>query len=241
MAFTVRQVIDGALRLIGVAAPGEPMTAEDQQTALDALNMLLSSWSAERLAVPVIRMRSFTLTPGVGSYTIGQHDGQAPQTGAFDAPRPLRVVQAFTRASGVDEPLRIISQHEYNDLGLKSVDGEPSALYYDAGFPLGTIYLNPRPQSARELHIAAWEPMGAVDNAADDLSLPAEYAHALKFNLSVVAAPEYGREPSAFLVGEALRSKRVAQQLRAQPLPPAQFDFYAPGRTVDRNFIRRGW
>ncbi len=241
MAFTVRQVIDGALRLIGVAAPGEPLTAEDQQTALDALNMMLASWSAERLAVPVIRMRSFALTPGVGAYTIGQYDGQTPQTGVFDAPRPLRIIQAFTRAAGVDEPLRVVSQAEYNDLGLKSVDGEPSALYYEAGYPLGTIYLNPWPQSARELHIAAWDPISSVGNAADDLSLPAEYAHALKFNLAVVSAPEYGREPSAFIMSEAGRSRQVVQRLRSQPTAPAQFDFYAPGRTVGRDFIRRGW
>lgn len=86
-ASTVRDLIRSAMRLISVKAAGEVPTAEEEQDGLYSLNTMLDSWNTERLMVSVLDREEFTLTPGLGTYTMGP--------GAdFDVARPTKIEYA---------------------------------------------------------------------------------------------------------------------------------------------------
>ena len=84
MAQTALDLITRALRLIGVVAEGEPVSADQGQTGLDGLNDMIDSWNAERQAIYTTTSNDFPFVLGQQSYTLG--DG-----GDFDIPRPARI------------------------------------------------------------------------------------------------------------------------------------------------------
>ena len=47
---TAGELINGALRLIGMLAEGETPSAATSQDALDAMNQMIDSWNTERLS-----------------------------------------------------------------------------------------------------------------------------------------------------------------------------------------------
>ncbi|NBR25539.1 MAG: hypothetical protein EBU08_17530, partial [Micrococcales bacterium] len=44
---TVQELIDGAMRLAGVVADGETITAKEAQDALSAMNQMIEAWALE--------------------------------------------------------------------------------------------------------------------------------------------------------------------------------------------------
>lgn len=79
---TTRDIIERAHRKIGVVASDEPMTADQAQNGLDALNMMMHSWS---LTVPTWAHTDTTLTatfPMPATF----HEGAVYQLAARIAP-----------------------------------------------------------------------------------------------------------------------------------------------------------
>ena len=71
MASTARNIIGGALSQIGVLGRGRGLSAEDADDGLNALNDMLSSWSAEGMAIPQVTKRDgLSLVAGQTRYTV---------------------------------------------------------------------------------------------------------------------------------------------------------------------------
>lgn len=68
---TIGKLINHSYQVINVDAVGETTPAENSATALEVLNMMLDQWSLERLMVYYVKNSIFTITNGVGTYTIG--------------------------------------------------------------------------------------------------------------------------------------------------------------------------
>ena len=111
--FTVTRedIINRALRLIGVLAQGETASTDQVSEANIALNSLVKAWQADGMSLWAIKQYSVPLTSGVSAYNIGV--GQIINT-----PKPLKVIQAFNHntTSNVDIPMRVITRQEYNIL-----------------------------------------------------------------------------------------------------------------------------
>jgi hypothetical protein len=223
--YTARKVIEGALRAAGVLASGEAPKAHDLADALDALNQMIGAWSAERLAVYALTRISQVLAIGAGSVSIGDYQGLAPQTGDIAKDRPYSVESAFVRdAAGTDSPVVDITLAQYNGLSSKADQGRPDRLYLDPSWPVGTINLYPVPDAAYTLFLDVWGPLARVDNAADEIKFPPEYAEALKWGLAVRLCLEYGAPIPPYLAKLAEDSKRVVK--RQNPTSTlAGFDF----------------
>lgn len=195
-------IIKGALRLIGVLAEGETPEAEDASISLSALNGMLDSWNIEPLLIYQLQVEAFALSPGVGSYSIGA--GQV-----FDTARPVSIENAFIRdGSGTDTPLVRFEFDRWDDVPNKSAVGQPEALTYEPGFPYGQIKLWPAPSSADTLHIRTMKPLNSALTLATTLVLPPGYERAIRFNLAVELAPEFGREAPATVQSVAIDSLR---------------------------------
>lgn len=212
---TAREMIASSLRLLGVLASGEVPTAAEANDALTALNQMLSAWSNENLAVYEKVRDEFTLDPGNGSYLWGENAG----AGEFTTARPVQVLKANLELQGTDPqeiPLKILTLEEYAAIGSKTLDSTvPQAVYFDGAYPDLGVEFYPVPSAAEHVVFYSLKPFEELELSAD-LSFPPGYEKAIRYNLAIDLAPEYGRQPDALIMQQAIESKAEIKRKNLQ-------------------------
>lgn len=204
MATTARDLIKGALRLIGATSSGETPSAEEISDGLFALNSMIDSWSNEGLLIFSKIRDEFTLVVGTQSYTMG--------VGAtFNSARPLKVENAYLEVQDSENyeiPMDILTKDQWADIMEKDTESSiPTKLYVDYTYPNATLYVWPKPNVANNLVLYSHKPLSTLSNASTELSLPPGYERALRYNLALELAPEFGREPSPLVMQVAMEAK----------------------------------
>lgn len=212
---TTRDLIKGSLRLLGVIAPGESPTADEQSDALNALNEMLSSWSNERLLAYYRVREEFTLTSGQSSRTIGT-------TGNFVTSRPQEIEEATiedqSASPTAEYGLQILSFSEWAAIIQKDSTADvPTKLYYEPTYPNGTLNLWPVPSAANKIVLYSRKPLSSLA-IGDTLALPPGWEEALRYNLAVKIAPEYGVAPQMEVKEIALTSRAAIEGTNNQQL-----------------------
>lgn len=205
------QLINGALRMLGVVAQGESATATQLSEGAEALNMMVKAWEADGMPLWGLTEYQMTLTASTNTYTVGT--GQT-----VDIAKPLKILQAWQRntASDVDVPMRILTKQEYNILGNKTSEGVPIQMYYNPQLSTGQIKLFPTPSASAASDYTVFfvyqRPFEDFTTGADTPDFPQEWLEALKYGLAVRLAPEYGvdGESRKFLVQEYASVKATA-------------------------------
>lgn len=212
---TGQDLVDRALRLCGIRIA----TTTQQEDALDVLNQLLASWSAERLLVPAVVEEDFTLVAGTISYTIGSG-------GTFNTTRPMRIATAYLRdSSSVDTDVDpTMSREDYALITDKSSRARPTRLYYAPEYPLGKIFFDAPPDAAYTFHAYSWKPLTAIATLGTTVSLPGEYEKVLVFSLAVDLAPEYSVALDATVIQQAVGGHVSLRDLNRPPVPFARMD-----------------
>lgn len=203
------------MRLVGIIASTETPSSEEQADALSALNSMLSSWSTEGLLLYQVVREEFTLTVNDGAYTLGSG-------GDFNTTRPINILRAMIEiqsSSPMQEiPINIITPQEYAEITTKDLtSGIPSSLYPDYGNPLINLNLYPIPSAANKLVLYSEKPLITFTSANNDLAFPPGYEKALKYNLAIEIAPEYGKEPSSTILAQAIESKANIKRKNFKP------------------------
>jgi len=200
MTTTALDIINRAARLIGVTFKSEVLTADEANDGLTALNDMLDSWSNEDLLTYAYTLESFPLT-SAASYTIGIG-------GDFNTSRPIDIASAVVRVGGIDYSLDIISLEEYQtEIPLKSIASPiPQLLTYDNGYPLGTMRIYYVPQGGT-LTLQSNKPLSNLSSLTSTVILPPGWNKALKSNLAIDLASEYGVEVPASVIAMAKESK----------------------------------
>lgn len=206
-------IITGAAKLIGVAYKSEALSADEAADGLVSLNDMLGEWSNDSLLIYSPTLEVFSLVSGTASYTIGS--GQT-----FNTTRPITIKNAFVRLSSVDYPLTIISTVEYNAIPVKATSGPPEYLVYNNAYPAGTIKLYPTPTGG-SLYIESNKPFTSFAALTTTVDLPPGWNKALRYNLALEMAPEYGVEPAALaiIVEQAKRSKGALKRSTSANIP----------------------
>ena len=221
---TALQLVTSSLRKLGAVAAGEALDADEQSDALAALNQILESWNLKGLALFRRENAAYTLVPSQQAYSVG--------SGAdFDGPRPITLHSAFVTRGGVDYPLAVLTQANWNDIIQKSTQSDiPEGVYYEPTFPAGTMRFWPVPIEALTVTLAIDMQLAAVADINDDLAFPPGYERALLYALAVDLAPEY---PAVTLsqsvidtADDALADIKRANNTQQQP---ATFDFALAG------------
>lgn len=209
---TVRDLVKSSLRLIGAIATGESATADEQADAIDTLNDMLDSWSAEGLAVFATTKETFVLTTADGDYTWGP-------TGEIDSARPIELVAAnYTGAGETFElPLQILSAEEWAMVADKTSQGQPAKIHLAGTYPLQTVYLHPVPNEAGTLSLYSKKPLSTFASSNEDVELPPGYAKALRYGLAIELAPEYGKQPDPALIIQFTEAKEIIQKQNVSP------------------------
>lgn len=199
---TALDLISGSLRLLGAIAPGEVPSGAEGADGLTALNDLIESWNIERLQIPAIQRTTHTLTIGLNPHTIGT-------SGTFNTTRPVKIENAGLMLSGssIEHPLHPLTEQEWAEIVTKAQSGQPGEFFYRANFPLGAIYLNPVPSAADTLVLYTWTPLSSVAALATTLAFAPGYNRALRYNLAVEIASEYGRPLPQDVLAIAIESK----------------------------------
>lgn len=124
-------------------------------------------------------------------------------------PRPLEIIEARRVDSEDNEtPLGIISRDEYMALATKSSTGPPNQVYYDPQLTNGILRVWQACNDVKDrIRMTVKYPVEDLDALVNDFDFPQEWFRALKFNLAVEIAPEYGREPSQIVIVRAEETK----------------------------------
>jgi hypothetical protein len=209
---TTRDLIKGSLRLIGSIASGETSTAAEEADALSSLNDLLENWSIEGLLVYQNISETFPLVGGQAAYTMGL-------TGNFNTTRPIKIINASILYGQTEVPLKILTHQQWAEIETKSNQSNvPQVLYQSGSYPLDTINFWPVPTGSSSLVLYSLKPLAAFTSVNDVLNLPPGYARALRYNLAIELAPEYGRDPSAMVAMAAQESKADLKRQNIQPV-----------------------
>jgi len=210
---TVLDVITDALAEIGVASPGETVSTEDRTYGLNKLNRLLSSWIAEKIAVYGINVLDFTST-GAETYTFGSG-------GSGATTRPAAIVAVGVVNGSKSAAARMMDAAGYTAALDKSRAGIFAEIaYYNAGFPLGTLYLSPKPASGGTIRVHNIQPLTAYAAVTDTVTLAPGYDRAVISNLALDMAAAYGAPGGAAqiqtLMAMAKEAKQAVQMLSAE-------------------------
>jgi len=211
MSETAQTLIKAAMRSINVIATGETPTAAELADGLEALKIMLRSWSAENIMIYSISQDTLTMT-GAASYTIGSG-------GDVNTTWPEEIKGAV-----VDTiyPVEVIGEARYRDLKRSNLSSRAAYLYYNPAYPLGVLY--PWPKGGSSMVIDSLKALTDPTSLTSSVQFPTSYDAAIKFNLALHLAPEYGKQPSPLVLKEARDSKRtiisknMANQINAADL-----------------------
>jgi hypothetical protein len=180
----------------------------------------------------------------LGTYNLNISQTVASTTINASFQRPLRINSAFVRVSGIDYPVAILSLEDYEQIGLKSLNGPwPRALYYRASEPVGTITYWPNPSSG-EMHMFCDTVLPQFNSLSDVVNLPQGYSLALRYSLAELMMPEYGRgahDTAAMVMKFAAQGRALIKRSNMQPQQYSRFDSALAGRVRnDAGFILDG-
>lgn len=235
---TVRELIEGSLRLVGAVAQGETPAAEDVNTALETLQDLLAEWGDGGLVINCIVNEAVTLIIDQASYTIGENGASDLNT-----VRPEQIIGAFIRSGSYDYPVEIIGAKAYRDILHKSTSKRPKYLWYNATAPNGTIYVWGTPSAADALWITSIKPFTEPATLPEDLlnttEIPRNYHNALKWNMALDLCPEYGKIASQVIIARAKISyDKIVSLNAARRVQPVNIEVTTGGGNNNSDLIQ---
>lgn len=216
MSLSASQLIASSLRLLGVLASGESPSASEATDGLVSLNDLIDAWSTQSLLIPNIVADTLALVSGQQTYTMGAG-------GNFNVSRPMSIIRAniqlTNESPNVELPMQILTMEQYSGIILKSITSTfPLYLYSDNAFPLTNISVWPVPtDSENNLVLYSWKPLTNLASLTATPSLPPGYERALRYNLAVELAAEYGKQVPEVVAGIAQESRGDIKRMNGRP------------------------
>lgn len=196
---TSQDIIKAALRSINVLANGESLSAADGQDALVTMNQMMDSWQAQQLMLYSIQRQVFDLSGGNFSLTDGQYYTMGPG-GDFNTTRPskiyrISVINLNNSQQPLELPLDYITDAQWQNIPVKDISSALPQVVYDTGdYPLRKLFYWPVPNQF-PVKTAIYTPQ-AISQFADlgstQYMFPPGYLLALRYNLALYLAPEYG-------------------------------------------------
>ena len=230
---TALDLINSALHLIGAKDPLEPATAQEAADGLVSLNDMLDSWNTDRLFVYQEAQTSVTWPASTISRTIGSG-------GNINVARPVKVTDSYLTDGGITYPLESISKQAYDGIPQKGIVANyPDRIFYDPGYPLGTVSMYTVPASTLTVLLNYWLQLTQFAATTDVVSLPPGYRRAIRFNLAIEIASEYGMQVPANVAAVAATSAGKLKRANAPQIASVLEVALNPAR--DNFSIYRGW
>lgn len=184
------QVIDAALRTLGVLSAGESPTTEDRTNCAFALNLILKNLPIETWLLWCYVDIAIPLVTSTESYTIGP-------TGDVVGIRPLRIAKAWMRdPNNNDIPMTQLARQDYDMLTPKNAPGIPVNYYYDPQLINGVLHTWPVINEAGyTMYISVQRTIQDVAStgaaSTETFDLPQEWFQPLRWMLADELSHEY--------------------------------------------------
>jgi hypothetical protein len=183
---TVLEVITAALVTVKAMAVGETPGADMTTDALDKFNDVLEVLSIQNLAVYASVDAVVPLVANQAAYLVGPGGvGQRPL--GMNAIDSVRV----TFGDGVDYPVDLVPQDEYDSLAVKQSTGVPEWAAYDNGYPNATLQLFPVPYQAGTLTLSQRKQFTAASTLYDTFDMPPGYRRLIRLMLAWELRTDY--------------------------------------------------
>ena len=169
--------------------------------------------------------------------------------------KPLSIDQAYVRINtqsngqpilngGLDYQVGVISLTNYNQIGLKTLNGPwPKALYYNPNGESGNLFVWPNP-SQGEMHIFATTIFSNYETLYDEIVLPQGYSMALRWNLAERLMPMYVKASQVQITminAYAAQSKSTIKRNNMKPIASASYPaIMITGKSKDAGWILNG-
>ena len=214
----VRELLRVVFRICQVIGPGEQLDDTPQeQEAFEYLNSLIGSWSARNILLYSSVIDKFTLTSGKNEYSWG--------TGSvWDTARPNYIEDAYITYNNTDSSLKLITEQWYFDLSNKEMSGQPFFLYYKPDYPFGKVFLYNTPNKNYQITLSSFKQLISFNSVEDEITLPAYYIKALKYNIAIELAAEYAQELQPSVLMLAVDSLNYVLLANQKQINTAQFD-----------------
>jgi hypothetical protein len=184
------EIVNAALRKLSVLGDGTSATATQLTNGIQALNLMLKTFTTKGMPLWVITEYSITPT-ATRTYTIGV--GQTTNT-----PAPLKVLQVLRDNStdGTSIPLNIRTHYDYNLLNNSTNTGVPTEFWYEPLNQVGKLHIWPTPDANTiayvTLRMVYQKPFEDMVGSTDTLDFPQWWQEAVVYGLASRLAPEYG-------------------------------------------------
>ena len=208
---TAGELIQGAMRLLGAIASGETPSAAENADGLSALNEMLASWSNDNLIIFKRTREVFSLVGSQQNYLMGDLQD-------FDTTRPTEITAIAVLRDNQEIPVNLVTAEQWERISLKNLNQSyPTVAYAEVEGEHASIYFWPVPSEADSVVIYSRKPLGDFTNVSDDVLFPDGYYRALRYNLALELAPEYGIEPSQLVFAIAQDSLEKIQIKNSKP------------------------
>jgi hypothetical protein len=176
---TRNEIIQRALRICGVLSLGESVSADQYTQAAQALNSLVKSWQNEHIFLWTVLAGTLPLSATVASYALPTD------------PAIMWIDKAWRRSGNNDEPIRIISWREYNDIYNKTDPGTPTVIALDNRIA-PTVYVYPVPPASDTIFYLGVSKLKDFDSSSSTADLTQRFLDSLTYGLAMQLADEYG-------------------------------------------------
>ena len=198
-------IIDAALRVLGVLRSGDTSNSDTtmQADCLQALNLLVKNW--QNYGIEQWTRETYTIS-NLAAYQSNYMFAQANADVTNFIPE--RIIQAYvTPQSNHDVEVTPISMQEYWFLANKKATGMPNQVAYNFQNDYGMLYVWPIPAvNTYHLTIVYQKAYDDLDTTTDIPDFPQRWFEALKWNLAVRLAPEFGKALSPEIAALAQKS-----------------------------------
>ena len=213
---TAQEIVEAALREIGVLGISETLSAQEAIDGLARLNRFISRLATENKTIYTVTRTTATLTASQASFTVGAG-------GNINIARPVYISKVNFIDTSQDPdyefPLgELLTERQYQDIPMKALTAVyPSCAYYNPTYPTGTLIPWPIPTSATlQWAVYAWTAVVEFAALATAVSLPPGYEEMLVQNLALNLCPSYERQPHPVLVKNAAESMAAIKRANAR-------------------------
>jgi hypothetical protein len=198
------------------------LSGNESADGLLIAQQMMDSWQAERLSIFSVGINEFPLVPGQQVYTLGTN-------GNFNIPRPARIermsiVSLLNPAQPLELPLEMLTEAGWQAIPVKVISSSlPTVVYDDMAFPLRNLNFWCIPTIVVNTRIYSWVPLSTFPDLTTDVTFPPSYLKAIRYNLAVDLAPEFGRSTPPEVAAQALLTKGILKTMNA-PLVESRID-----------------
>lgn len=216
---TIQSVLDlitQAARKLNVIQQGQTLSGSEAADLFLILNGVVDQINSNRPDLFAVAEQAFALTSTKQDYLIG------PGAADFNQPRPVRIQNASCLVGALRRPVNLLDAVAWGGITDRSSNGNiVENVYYDYGYPIAGLHVNPIPIGAMSIVATIWTVLAQFSTLADPVNLPPAYWDMLVYRTAIRAASEYGAQITPELAGLSSEATAHVEAFNAANLTPA--------------------